>query len=180
MPESDDFQRAVQLAIDGDAQAFERIVRRSLARAQRIAARVCAHEADASDVVQEAFTRAWVALREGRFRGDSTQFQAWLDRITVRSALDALRQRKRRELRTHPDRDPDTLSHSKDPADTIDARRALDAVQSLSPEQRAAWVLRELEGLSIREAAAALECTDGAIEQRVLRAWAALRRRFSP
>ncbi len=180
MLESHDLQPALQLAIDGDAPAFERIVRHTMPRALRIAARVCAHEADANDVVQESFTRAWVALREGRFRGTPAQFQSWLDRITVRAALDALRQRKRRELRTHPERDPDTLSHSRDPADAIDARRALDALRSLSPEQRAAWVLRELEGLSIREAAAALECTDGAIEQRVLRAWAALRRRFSP
>jgi RNA polymerase sigma-70 factor (ECF subfamily) len=176
MLESHDVQRA----IDGDPQAFERIVRGSFARALRIAARVCAHEADAHDVVQEAFTRAFVALREGRFRGAQPQLQAWLDRIVVRAALDALRQRKRRERRIEAASDPDALSHSPDPASAIDARRALDAVQQLSAEQRAAWVLRELEGLTIREAAEALECSDGAIEQRVLRAWAALRRRFSP
>lgn len=176
--ESDDVQRA----IEGDAQAFTRIVHETIDRARRIARRVCAHEADADDVVQESFTRAFVALREGRFRGGPAQLQSWLDRIVVRASLDAIRQRNRREKRIESQSDPDSVARSSDAAadDRIDARRALLAVQELSAEQRAAWVLRELEGLSIREAAAALDCTDGAIEQRVLRAWAALRRRFSP
>lgn len=170
----------VQRAIEGDAQAFTRIVHETIERARRIARRVCAHEADADDVVQEAYTRAFIALREGRFRGGPAQLQSWLDRIVVRASLDAIRQRNRRERRIESRSDPDALSLPPDADDRIDARRALRAVQELSAEQRAAWVLRELEGLSIREAAVALECTDGAIEQRVLRAWAALRRRFSP
>ena len=176
MLESHDVQRA----IEGDAPAFERIVRGTFERSLRIANRICARDADARDVVQESYTRAFIALREGRFQGSSAQLQSWLDRIVVRASLDALRSRSRRERHIEPARDPDALSHHRDPDAQLDAQRALAAVQSLSPEQRAAFVLRELEGLSIHEAALALQCTDGAIEQRVLRAWAALRRRFAP
>lgn len=169
----------VQRAIEGDAQAFARIVHETIERSRRIARRVCAHEADADDVVQESYTRAFVALREQRFQGGPAQMQSWLDRIVVRAAIDAIRQRNRRSNRIAPESDPDSLSTPPTADETVDARRALAAVRELSAEQRAAWVLRELEGLSIREAAAALECTDGAIEQRVLRAWASLRRRFA-
>lgn len=177
MLDDDDVQRASQ----GDRSAFERIVRATYSRTLRIARRVLAHEADANDVVQEAYTRAFVALREGRFRGEGPQFQAWLDRIVVRAALDALRQRVRtaRRVDQHADFAEATDDGRSDPARAMDAKRALEAIRELSPEQRAAFVLRELEGLSIKEAAAALETTDGAIEQRVLRAWASLRRRLS-
>lgn len=176
MLESHDVQRATE----GDAPAFDRIVRATFERSLRIANRICAREADARDVVQEAYTRAFVALREGRFHGEAPQLQAWLDRIVVRASLDALRARSRRERHLQPAHDPDTLAQRGDPDARVDAAKALAAVQALSPEQRAAFVLRELEGLSIHEAALALQCTDGAIEQRVLRAWAALRRRFAP
>jgi RNA polymerase sigma-70 factor (ECF subfamily) len=174
--ESDDVIRASA----GDRAAFQRIVRGTIARAKRVAGRIVAHDADALDVVQEAYARAFVALREGQFRGTPAQMQSWLDRIVARAALDALRQRKRSASREDRDRDPDTTAHSDDPARSADAVRALAAVRELGPDQRAAFVLRELEGLSIRETAEALGCSDGAVEQRVLRAWAALRRRFSP
>jgi RNA polymerase sigma-70 factor (ECF subfamily) len=176
MLDDDDVQRASQ----GDRSAFERIVRATYGRTLRIARRILAHEADANDVVQEVYTRAFVALREGRFRGRSSQLQAWLDRIVVRASLDALRQRVRSVRRVDDSQDPDaTGGAAADPARAIDAKRAIDAIRELAPDQRAAFVLRELEGLTIKETAAALETTDGAVEQRVLRAWASLRRRLS-
>jgi RNA polymerase sigma-70 factor (ECF subfamily) len=158
-----------------DDDAFRHWVARTHGGALRLARRIVAHEADAADVVQESYVRAYEALRAGRFRSDEAALWAWLRTIVTRVSLDALRARSRR-----PEASDDGLEEQAAPdSGASDARRDLErAVRSLSHEQRSAFVLREIEGLSLAETAAALGCTVGAVEQRVHRAWATLKRRL--
>lgn len=156
----------VQAAQAGDLDAFELLVRRYQAPVYRTALRLLASSADADDVTQDTFLRAWRSLP--RFRGDST-FVTWLYRIMTRRCFDLLAGHRPTETL-----DEDLLSTSLDPSSTIEQRERLRAVtqqiQALPPDQRAALVLREFEGLSYEQVADVLEITVPAIKGRIHRA----------
>jgi RNA polymerase sigma-70 factor, ECF subfamily len=156
----------VQAAQAGDLDAFEMLVRRYQAPVYRIALRLLASSADADDVTQETFLRAWRSL--ARFRGDSA-FATWLYRIVTRRCFDLLAAHRPTETL-----DEDHLGASADPWSTIEQRERLRAmvrqIEALPPEQRAALVLREFEGLSYEQVADVLETTLPAIKGRIHRA----------
>jgi RNA polymerase sigma-70 factor (ECF subfamily) len=133
--------------------------------------------ADAEDVVQEAYVKAYRAIVEGRFDGRA-KLETWLRRIVVNASIDALRTRKRA-----PKLDEDVLDKSLDASASAETALALselsDWLSELPPEQRATLVLKALEGMSSREIGELLGCTEGAVEQRLVRARAALRERMS-
>lgn len=137
----------------------------------RLAARLVGNTADAEDVVQEAFVKALASLRAGEFRGQAA-LTTWLFRITTNVACDRLRRARTAE---RPSEEPSTDGQA-------DARVALrelhDAMSELPPDQRAALVLKELQGLTTREVAEVLERSEGATEQLLVRARETLRRRF--
>jgi len=141
----------------------------------RLAARLMGDIEEAEDVLQDGYLRAYQALSNRRFDARS-EIQTWLYRIIVNTALDALRSRRRRERRViaWP------LSRSLDPT-LVEARLALRElahwVGALTPEQRTAILLKELEGLTAAEVAAAMRCSEGAVEQHLVRARAILRAR---
>jgi RNA polymerase sigma-70 factor (ECF subfamily) len=85
-------ERLVELAGRGDQDAFAVLVERRLETAFRTASAILGNEADARDVVQEAFVSAWVHLPRLR---DVGRFDAWLSRIVVNRCRDALRRRRR-------------------------------------------------------------------------------------
>jgi RNA polymerase sigma-70 factor (ECF subfamily) len=160
-----------------DDDAFCAWVEETYGASCRLARRIVGHEADAADVVQESYVRAYTALRDGAFRSDRAALASWLRRIVTRASLDALRARHRR--REAGDEGLDVVATSSpSPSAPVDRRDLERAIQDLPTEQRAAFVLRELEGLTLKETAAELGCTEGAVEQRVLRAWAGLKRRL--
>src|SRR5215212_2279800 len=92
----------------GDLDAFETLVRRHQASVYRVALRMLASDADAQDVTQDTFVRAWQALR--RFREQSA-VGTWLYRIVTRRSLDVLA--ARRHATVLDDRQP---AHDGDPA----------------------------------------------------------------
>lgn len=146
------------------------------ADSMRLARRIVGNEADAADVVQESYVRAYEALRSERFRGGMAVLPSWLKRIVTSVSLDALRVRRRR--REQSDEGVEQIPAAV-PADGRVDRVALErAILDLPTEQRTAFVLREIEGYSLKETSEQLGCTVGAVEQRVLRAWAGLRRRL--
>ena len=158
----------VARARDGvDTAAFEELVRRHRGRAYRVALRVCGNSADAEDVAQDAFVRAWRALPG--FRGDAA-FTTWLYRIVTNLAVNRVR-RRREDPTADP---PDPPRSDLDPAARIEAAERLDvalaALAALTPEQRACFVLREVEGLPYEEIAEVLETTVAAVKQRLFRA----------
>jgi RNA polymerase sigma-70 factor (ECF subfamily) len=130
---------------------------------------------DGEDVVQEAYLKAYRGLSEGRFDGRA-QLRTWLGRIVVNTALDALRSRKRAPT---PRADLPEGADTNASAETRAALAELDAwLATLPPEQRVAIVLKSVEGYTSAEIAAALGCSEGAVEQRLVRARASLRQRM--
>jgi RNA polymerase sigma-70 factor (ECF subfamily) len=164
-------------AIASDAGALERLVQDTGAGLVRYAARILGSVADAEDAVQESYVKAYDALAEGRFDGRSS-LKTWLYRIVTRTAID---QRRSRAVRERP---VDTA-----PAGVVDGARAADAVVALGEledllgtlpdEQRSALVLQAMEGFTNREIAAILGSSEGAVEQRLVRARAELKARVS-
>lgn len=156
----------------GDLAAFRQVVDHTRAPLYRLAARMLGDVRDAEDALQDAYVSAYRGMREGRYDARS-KVETWLYRIVTNACIDLLRKRKTREVQ--PEVDAKFDGHV-----TAEARVALreldDLLSRLSPQDRAAIVLVGVEGLSIKEAAQALESTEGAVEQRVVRARAALRK----
>lgn len=170
-PTDEALARAVRA---GDSKAFRSIVERHGVALHRAAWRLVG-EGEADDVVQESLTKAYVALCEGRFTPRGHGLGPWLRQIVVRTAHDALRARSRRR-----GREVRVSSHTEEVASTRlamrDLARRLDA---LPPAQSTALILKELEGMSTVEIASAMRCSVGAVEQRLVRARAALRKEGS-
>ena len=159
----------------GEFDAFEGIVKATSAQLVRVAARVIGDMAEAEDVVQESYISAYQALIQAQFDGRS-HLTTWLRRIVINRSIDALRGRRRR-----PRLDDSQADTSWDGVMSAESRLALielaDWMSELAPEQRVALVLSVLEGMSNSEIAEAMGCSEGAIEQRLVRARAALRQR---
>jgi len=168
---SPDLRLVAARVAQGDVSAFRPIVDHTRAPLYRLAARLVGNLADAEDVLQEAYASAFRALSDGRYDGRS-KLETWLYRIVTNACVDLLR--KRRERPDEGVREP--LFDGLVRAEARVALRELDALlRGLPPLDRAALVLVTVEGLSGREAADALGCTEGSLEQHLVRARAALR-----
>jgi RNA polymerase sigma-70 factor (ECF subfamily) len=156
----------------GDRAAFDAIVRATERAMFRVAARLLGDYDEAGDVLQDAYVRAFEALTSGEFVGRSS-VSTWLYRVVTNASLDALRARKRR--RAVPIEEASDAGRDGAAESRIALRELGALLDALPDEQRAALVLKELEGLSTAEAAKVLGTTEGAVEQRLVRARATLR-----
>ena len=156
----------VRAAQNGDVDAFEELVRRYQTSIYRVALRMLGSRADAQDAVQETFVRAWRALP--RFRHDSA-ISTWLYRIVTRRALDRIASRRSTGTLNEVE-----VEAGPDPAQAAEHQERLRAIRRamarLPPDQRAALVLREFEGLSYQEVAQVLGASVPAIKTRIHRA----------
>jgi RNA polymerase sigma-70 factor (ECF subfamily) len=168
-------ENAANRVQQGDLEAFREIVQATSDQLVRVATRVIGDMAEAEDVVQESYISAYQALSQGQFDRRS-HLTAWLRRIVINRAIDALRSRRRR-----PRLDDSLMETGWDGAAGVDSRMALvelnDWMHELVPEQRVTLVLSVFEGLSNLEIAQAMGCSEGAVEQRLVRARVALRQR---
>ena len=167
----------VAAAQAGDRTAFEQLVRVHADRLHAVVLRLAADADEAEEVTQEAFLRAWRAI--GSFRAES-QFFTWLYRIAMNEA-------KRRAARRPPTGQVIALAdHPQQPADEgpgparrleqVELHRALErAIRELPPDYREPLVLRDVQGLSTRQAAAAMGLPEGAFKSRLHRARLAVR-----
>jgi RNA polymerase sigma-70 factor, ECF subfamily len=155
-------------AREGDVAAFETLVRRYRVPVYQIAVRILPDTCSAADTAQEAFVAAWQRLYEVK---DERAFAAWLYRITVTRALNTLRAVRPYvpldELAAASDRFPGPEEHAL--ADGLAAALRC-ALNRLTSEQRACWILREMEGLSYEEVATILHTTPSAVRGRLYRA----------
>lgn len=156
--------------------AFEQLVAEYGDRVYGIALRMTGSPADAEDVMQDAFLlafRSWPS-----FRGEAAP-TTWLYRITVNKALE--RTRSRRDVTLLGERDPsaDVPDWSADVAQAVlrgELRQEIEiGITRLPEELRPTLILRDIEGLSTAETAAALELTEGAVKSRLHRARVLLR-----
>lgn len=165
-------RRLVDLVRNGYDAAFEEIVRRYRRPLDRFAAAIVGGRSE--DVTQDAFSKALLALRGTEAE---IELRPWLYRIVRNTALNDLRDRGAvaEEL-------SESLPGGRSAAAEVEAREEIrelmDRLQALPEPQRAALVMRELEGLSHEEIAAALGVSGGAARQAIYRARAALRDGF--
>ncbi|MFI5801219.1 RNA polymerase sigma factor [Streptomyces sp. NPDC051561] len=159
---------------EGDEGAFEVLVRRHGPELLRLAARMLGSTTEAEDAVQESFVSAWRSLPE--FRGDAA-FLTWMYRIVTNRCLNQLRSRR---PVTHLDAVPEreTPGHEGSPVRDAEAGAALRelsrALEGLSPEQRACWLLREMHGMSYEDIADTVGISPQAVRGRMFRARRAL------
>lgn len=188
VPTGFDESALVAQAKAGDQNAFAELVHRYERKIYRLAKNITRNDEDAEDVLQDAFLKAYTHL--DNFKGDS-KFYTWIVRIAVNEAL--MRLRKRKTDRSVPLDEPVELGE-----DTVQReiavwddnperqysqeewRRILDeAIDSLKPDFRTVFVLRDIEELSTEETAETLGISVPAVKSRLLRARLALRERLT-
>jgi RNA polymerase sigma-70 factor, ECF subfamily len=171
----------------GDKSAFDLLVRKYQHKVVKLVLRYVRNPAEAEDIAQEAFIKAYRALPQ--FRGDSA-FYTWMYRIAINTAKNSLASRDRSPIRydldlTDPEESHGVQTRLQDPdtpegmALTEEIRGIVNsAIDALPEELKTAIVLRELDGLSYEEIAAAMECPVGTVRSRIFRAREAIDKRL--
>jgi RNA polymerase sigma-70 factor (ECF subfamily) len=178
----------VRRAQRNERGAFDLLVLKYQHKVIKLVARLLRDPAEAEDVAQEAFVKAYRAL--GSFRGDSA-FYTWLYRIAVNTARNAIASRQRRPLdyeaelsegeqnsvaaRLKHNDTPEAAALSEEIRLTVNQ-----AIEQLPEDLRTAIVLREIEGLSYEEIAATMDCPVGTVRSRIFRAREAIDRALKP
>lgn len=164
-------------AQQGDRAAFDLLVRKYQYKVINLVGRYV-NDGEAGDVAQEAFIKAWRALKG--FKGNS-QFYTWLYRIAVNTAKNHLVARGRRVASQDIDvADAELYGHTEylsdvdTPEDVAISdeleRTVMHAIANLPADLRTAITLRELEGMSYEEIAETMECPIGTVRSRIFRA----------
>jgi RNA polymerase sigma-70 factor, ECF subfamily len=182
----------VQRAKAGALDSFEVLTTRYEKRIYSLAMRIVRQEQDAEDVTQQAFLS--VVENLAKFREESS-FATWLYRIATFAALKVIRKRKglktvSLEEATEPREDYDSIPHPEYIADwkqspeqlveSNETRRLLeDALAKLDEKHRLVFLLRDVEGLSIKETADALGLSESNTKMRLLRARLQLREQLT-
>ena len=182
-------QQLVERAQRGDKQAFELLVSKYQRKLARLLSRFIRDATEVEDVTQEAFIKAYRALPT--FRGDSA-FYTWLYRIGINTAKNYLVAMGRRAPTT-TDFDSDEAENFEDgdqlrdlntPENELMSRQVAETVnqtlEELPEELRTAITLREIEGLSYEEIAAAMGCPIGTVRSRIFRAREAISAKVRP
>ena len=188
MTQDDSDQQLVERVQAGEKAAFDLLVRKYQHRVLKLVSRFVSDAAEAEDVAQEAFLKAYRALAS--FRGDSA-FYTWLYRIAINTAKNALVSNRRRPVDFDLDlQDPDQydrharLKEGDTPEGVLlteEIRTVVErAMEQLPEDLRTAIVLRELEGLSYEEIAEAMDCPVGTVRSRIFRAREAIDRKLKP
>jgi len=186
-------ERAADLALikrvqQGDRSAFDVLVIKYQARILKLIMRYVRDPADAMDIAQEAFIKAYRAAPS--FRGDSA-FYTWLYRITINTAKNHLVAAGRRPLHYDLNTDnaeqfenfakmkdidtPEGLTLSEEIRQTVNK-----AIADLPEDLRTAIILREIEGMSYEEIAQTMECPVGTVRSRIFRARESIDKRVGP
>jgi RNA polymerase sigma-70 factor (ECF subfamily) len=162
----------VERAQRGDRNAFSELVRKYQRRVYATAYQILGNHSDADDVAQDTFVRAYRGLRTFGGRAD---FFTWLYRITVNTALNHLRTRKRaaalwKDVREATDDSP-SPGYELDPGRLAELgdrmRRTFAAISELSDTLRITLVLATVQGMPYREIAELLSIPEGTVAWRV-------------
>jgi RNA polymerase sigma-70 factor, ECF subfamily len=160
---------------EGDADAFGELVRRHRDRLWAVALRTLGDPDEAADALQDGLLNAF--RRAGSFRGDAA-VTTWLHRIIVNACIDRVRKAAARPSGAMPEDAERTMAFASggpDPADQVSLRMDIEAaLATLPPDQRAALVLVDMEGVPVAEVAELLDCAVGTVKSRCARARARL------
>lgn len=176
---------------EGDREAFDQLVRQSQARIFNTAYRLLGNYEDARDATQDAFIRAYRAIK--KFKGDAS-FYTWLYRIAINLCYKRLKSKHYRQRQWTVSLDEPILtkkgevlrsiaSHAISPREALERKETQQEIQSvinsLAKRYRTVIVLRDIEDLSYREIAQILRCSVGTVKSRLHRARSLLRERLS-
>lgn len=172
----------------GDRPAFDLLVRKYQHRIAKLVSRFVSDRSEVEDVTQEAFIKAWRAIKG--FRGDSA-FYTWLYRIAINTAKNYLVSQGRRPPATDIEAEeaegtsmgvtlrenatPESHLHADEIAITVER-----AVARLPEDLRTAITLREIDGLSYEEIADVMDCPIGTVRSRIFRAREAIDAELKP
>jgi RNA polymerase sigma-70 factor (ECF subfamily) len=181
-------QLLVERVQKGDKRAFDLLIQKYQHRIISLETRYVSDSAEAQDVAQEAFIKAYRAI--GRFRGDSA-FYTWLYRIAINTAKNWIVARNRRP----PSSDIDAadaeqygmsskLKETSTPENELlreeIERTVYDTIAGLPEDLRTAIMLREMDGMSYEEIAVTMECPIGTVRSRIFRAREAIDEKLNP
>ena len=191
MAESSDGE-LVQRAKAGDLDAFEQLTRRYEQKVYSLAWRMLRQEQDAEDVTQQTFLSLLENLKG--FRGEAS-FSTWLLRVATHAALKVIRKRKglatvsldeatespeEGGLVPHPEYIADWRQSPEELVQKNETQRLLDeALAQLDEKHRLVFLLRDVEGMSIKETAESLGLSEANVKVRLLRARLQLRERLT-
>lgn len=181
---SDSEADLIAAAVQGDGGAFEAIMRKHNQLLFRTARSIVRNDADAEDVVQESYLRAWRAL--GTYRAES-KLSTWLVRVTTNEALGRLRRKSAQVIPLEAammSSEPETMSALTDEPERgpeqavqrLQVRKLMEARIDHLPEVfRTVFVLRAVEEMSVEEVAQALDIPEATVRTRFFRARSLLR-----
>ena len=178
----------VERAQAGDRRAFDLLVLKYQHRIVKLVGRYVREHADALDVAQESFIKAYRALPG--FRGESA-FYTWLYRIAINTSKNHLASKATQMSERAVDAlDAERLESAAELRDTATPERllmrdqmqktVLEAIEDLPEELRAAITLREIEGMSYEDISQAMNCPIGTVRSRIFRAREAIYKRLEP
>lgn len=179
---------SIEALKEGNREAYARFVTEYSDLVYRLAIKMLANEQDAEDVLQETFLKAFRYL--DTFKGKSS-LSTWLYRIATNEALMMIR--KRRPEKSQIDIEEtqedeglpkvDIVDWGDRPEDSLLTTESIDTlnleVQKLSPALRIVFILRDIQGLSVRETSEVLDLTESAVKTRLSRARLKLRQALS-
>jgi len=181
-------QQLVERVQKGDQKAFDLLVLKYQQRIVNLVSRFVRNQADALDVTQDAFIKAYRALPN--FRGESA-FYTWMYRIAVNTAKNYLAVQSRRPFGMEQDiaeieqfegdnalkeyATPENLLLRDEIQETV-----VKAIEELPEDLRIAITLREVEGLSYEDIAVAMDCPIGTVRSRIFRAREAIDKQLKP
>jgi len=188
MGERETDQLLVERVQKGDKTAFDVLVKKYQHKIISLIMRYVPDHAEAMDVAQEAFIKAYNAL--ARFRGESA-FYTWMYRIAINTAKNHLVAQGRRPPLSDVDAsDAEQYSVDSRLKETASPEHELltaeieqtvhDAIEALPEDLKTAIVLREMEGMSYEDIAQAMECPIGTVRSRIFRAREAIDDRLRP
>ncbi len=181
-PKPMDDRELAEAAKNGDEGAFGALVERYAGGVHRVVSRMLGDEEEAWDVVQMAWLRAWQRLGKYNRRWS---FSTWIYRIATNLAIDVIRARSSRE-RAHREGGSVWLrpAPAPDGSAVLANEREIEQVLSrlvvcLSPQQRAAFILREVEGLDTSAVARVLGCSAATVRNHIFHARRALKKELA-
>jgi RNA polymerase sigma-70 factor, ECF subfamily len=175
-------EELVQRIRNGDTALYEAVMRRYNQRIYRIARSILRNDAEAEDVMQEAYVRAYQHLAD--FAGEA-KFSTWLTKIAINESLGRLRRRARTsgsnsssDVNLHimetvmtGERDPESQAYDRELKLVLE-----DSIEALPENYRSVFMLRVVEGLDVNETAAALNIGAETVKTRLHRGRALLRK----
>jgi len=175
-------ERLVDLARKGDRRAFEELVERHKQKAYHIAYDFARNREEAKDLSQDAFLKAFTSLKN--FDGRSS-FYTWFYRILVNVCLDYRRSKQRKATEEFDETTEQRIeashqsSHAPSPYQQVIAgqisHKVSIALEALPARQRTAFILKNHQGLSIKEIAAMMDTAEGTVKVHLHRAVISLR-----